>query len=73
MRLVKDQHPDLDIRFIFSNANARIAKKSPTTYSKWATDQGFKWAHKDLPEEWLKEPRNEKSLGAMKALGFTPK
>lgn len=55
MKLVKEQHPDLDIRFVFSNANARIAKRSPTTYAKWAESNGFPWAHKTIPLEWLKE------------------
>lgn len=55
MKLVKEQHPDLDIRFVFSNANARIAKRSPTTYAKWATTNGFPWAHKTIPPEWLQE------------------
>ena len=31
MLLVKQQHPDLDIRFVFSNANAPIYKGSPTS------------------------------------------
>ena len=31
MRLVKEQHPDLDIRFIFNNSRAKISKKSKTT------------------------------------------
>jgi hypothetical protein len=55
MKLVKEQHPDLDIRFVFSNANARIAKRSPTTYAKWADTNGFPWAHRTIPPEWLKE------------------
>lgn len=65
-RLIKAQYPDLDIRFIFSNANAKIAKKSKTTYAKWAEDCGFKWAHRDLPQAWLTEPANLKSIKAAK-------
>lgn len=52
---VKAQHPGVDIRFVFSNANAKIAKKSPTSYAKWCDDRGFKWAHKVIPVEWLEE------------------
>ena len=37
MLLVKQQHPDLDIRFVFSNANAPIYKGSPTTTHSGAT------------------------------------
>ena len=32
MRLIKSQNPQLDIRFIFSNAKTKIGKKSKTTY-----------------------------------------
>jgi hypothetical protein len=70
--LVKGQHPHLDIRFVFSNANARIAPKSGTTHAMWAEKNGFKWANKVIPEEWLKEPRNEASLAALARLGFKP-
>ena len=73
MKLIKAQYPDLDIRMVFSNANARIAKKSPTTYAKWCEANGFIWAHRTAPEAWLKEPPNKRSLAALKRLGFTPK
>lgn len=55
MKLIKAQHPGLDIRFVFSNAFAKIAKKSPTTYAKWAETNGFPWAHKEIPKAWLSE------------------
>ena len=48
-------HPDLDVRFVFSNANAKISKTSKTTYAKWCDQHGFLWAHKIIPDEWLKE------------------
>lgn len=63
--LVRKQHPCLDIRFVFSNATARIAKLSKTTYAMWADKYGFKWAHKTIPVEWLKEPVNSTSLAAI--------
>lgn len=53
--LVKEQNPDLDIRFVFSNANNKIYKGSPTTYADWATKHGFKYSEKIIPKEWLKE------------------
>jgi hypothetical protein len=55
MKLIKEQHPDKDIRFIFSNSKTRISKKSKTTYSMWAEKYGFKWADKHMPKEWLNE------------------
>lgn len=53
MRLIKEQYSHLDIRFVFSNANAKISKKSKTTYSMWCDKYGFKWSHKHVPKEWI--------------------
>lgn len=64
---VKAQHPDLDIRMVFSNANARLRKGSPTTYAKWAEKEGFPWAHKAIPEAWYKEPTRMAQLRAIEA------
>lgn len=55
MILIKAQYPDIDFRFIFSNANQRINKNSKTTYAAWCEKYGFKYAHKRIPEQWLKE------------------
>jgi hypothetical protein len=54
--LIKAQHPELDLRIVFQRASTKIYKNSPTSYAKWATDNGFKWADKGLiPPEWIKE------------------
>jgi hypothetical protein len=53
--LVKKQHPELDIRFVFSNSKAKLSKGSPTSYADWCNKNGFKWADKLIPEEWLNE------------------
>lgn len=53
--LIQDQHPDLDIRFVFSNPYSRISKTSQTTYAKWCEKNGFKYAKKDIPQEWIEE------------------
>ena len=66
--LVRASHPDLDIRFLFSNARARIGKKSNTTYAMWCDAKGFKWAHRTIPDEWLHEAPNPKSLAAVRKL-----
>lgn len=65
---VKAQHPTLDIRFVFSNAKAKLRKGSPTTYADWASNNGFKWAHKMVPNEWLTEPLEATRWEAVKAL-----
>jgi hypothetical protein len=53
--LVKRHNPDLDIRFVFSNSNARISKTSKTTYAMWCRKHGYLFADKTIPEEWLNE------------------
>lgn len=66
--LVQSQHPDLDIRFIFSNSRNRISKQSQTTYAKWCETKGFQYADRLVPIAWLREPRNERSLAAIRRL-----
>lgn len=53
--LIKDQYPELDIRFVFNNPNARISKTSKTTYAMWCQKHGFRFAKGSIPPEWLQE------------------
>ncbi len=53
--LVKKQHPELDIRFVFSNSNAKISKGSKTTLGMWCDKHDYLYADKLIPEEWIKE------------------
>lgn len=54
MQLIKQQYPDLDIRFVFVRATNKIYKGSKTSYADWANRHGFQWAEGSVPEEWLK-------------------
>lgn len=57
MLLVREQHPDLDIRFLFMRDN-KLTKASNTTYSAWSEKNGFKYAISAdglIPEEWIAE------------------
>lgn len=65
---VKDQHPDLDLRFIFSNSRSRISKQSATTYAKWCDSKGFLFADREVPKAWLNEPPNTRSMRAIERL-----
>ena len=65
---VKQQHPLLDIRFVFSNAKAKLRKGSPTTYADWCAKEGFLYAHKAIPKEWLTEPVDPVRKSAVDAL-----
>ena len=57
MALVKEQHPDKDIRLLFMRDNY-ISKQSKTKYSDWCIKRGIKY-HVSLagnvPEEWINE------------------
>ena len=52
--LIKKQHPDKDIRFLFMSNN-KISKTSKKRYSDWCDHYGFKYAFKEIPQEWLDE------------------
>ena len=58
---IKEQNPDVDIRFVFLRDN-RITKTSKTRYSDWCEKHGFKY-HVGLgvPEAWLFEAFGHKS------------
>lgn len=61
--LIRQQHPDLDIRFVFTRSRNRIRKGSRTTYADICEGLGrgpFKnvrwlYADKSIPKEWLEE------------------
>lgn len=50
--LLKEQRPDVEVRFVFTNAHAKITG-TKTTYAQWCDKHGFKWAHKTVPADWL--------------------
>jgi hypothetical protein len=54
MILFRDQHPDIDIRFVFQRGTNPIRKGSKTTYLMWAAKNGFMASDGSLPVEWLK-------------------
>jgi hypothetical protein len=51
--LIQKQHPDKDIRFVFTNSNNKISKGSKTSYADWCRKNGFIFADKKVPDEWL--------------------
>ena len=50
---VRKQHPELDIRFVFSNSKGKLYKGSKTTYGEWCEKNNFLYAHRLIPNEWL--------------------
>ncbi|HCL3314598.1 TPA: endodeoxyribonuclease [Pseudomonas aeruginosa] len=63
--IIKEQHPGLDIRFVFSNSRSRISKNSKTTYAMWCQKYGFQFADRWIPQEWLEEPAQPERLAAI--------
>ena len=59
MLLVKNQYPHFDFRFVFSNSRAKISKVSNTTYGRWCEKNGFKYADRFIPQEWIEEIKGE--------------
>ncbi len=54
--LVREQHPDVDLRFVFQNAGLRLNSRSTTTYGSWCDKHGFLWCAQAIPKEWLNLP-----------------
>ena len=52
---IKEQHSELDIRFVFSNSNSKLYKGAKSTYADWCKKHGFMYADKRIPDEWLKK------------------
>jgi hypothetical protein len=53
--LIKEQHPKLDIRFVFSNSKTKLSKTSAQTYGGWCERHGFLYADRLIPTDWMKE------------------
>jgi hypothetical protein len=53
--LVKQQYPNLDLRFVFTNSKCRLSKRSKTTYAQWCDRHGFMHANRLIPLAWLNE------------------
>jgi hypothetical protein len=62
--LIKRQQPHLDIRFVFSNSNQKLNKGSYTTYAQWCVKNGFMYADKTIPHDWIIERRKRVSDGS---------
>jgi hypothetical protein len=65
-KLLKEQYPDLDLRMVFSNSNARIRKGAKTRYCDVCEKLGIPYADKSVPMEWVQEKANRKSLQVIK-------
>lgn len=55
MKAVKASNPNLDIRFVFYDANKKLNKRSRMKHWQWAEKHNFPWAEGFIPLEWWKE------------------
>ena len=60
--LIKKQHPDLDIRFVFESIKRKLSKKSKTTYADWCNRYGFLYHLKLIPDKWIDEDGSSKEI-----------
>ena len=51
--VIQDQHPFLDIRFVFSNSRSKLYKGAKSTYGDWCNKHVFLYADKWIPYVWL--------------------
>lgn len=68
MALVITQHPELDIRMVFSNSKTKLSKASKTTYGMWCDKHGILYANKSIPLEWINETTDPLKLTSINAL-----
>lgn len=55
MKAVKATNPDLDIRFVFQNANGKRNKRAKLKNWEWAERHGFPWHEGTIPLSWWRE------------------
>lgn len=64
--LIKEQRPDLDIRFVFQRSASPLFKGSKTTYADWCRKNGFLFADKTIPAAWMRSRRKPKPRKPLK-------
>ena len=66
MKAVRQQYPDLDIRFVFADAHKPVhgakTRKNGTkqSHAEWAEDNGYLWATEKIPASWLKTQKKRR-------------
>ena len=53
--LIKKQHPEIDLRFVFTNPKQKLYKGSKTTYGEWCDKHGFLYSKRSIPDIWIQE------------------
>ncbi len=53
-KLIKQQHPELDIRFVFQKINNKV-QGGRFTCKEWCEKYGFQYAEAIVPNSWIHE------------------
>ena len=64
-QLVKEQHPTLDLRFVFDSSSKKVPG-TKMTHADWADKMGFRYCDirdKETIIKWLQEANNNKKEG----------
>lgn len=63
--LVREQHPKLDIRLVFSRSASLLRKEAKSSYADWCRKYGIQFADKLIPQSWIDEPPCAERLQAI--------
>ena len=60
--LIKKQHPEITVYFLFERPFNTLNKASSTTYAEWCEKHNYEWTTIDrgIPKHWLKQNNNKK-------------
>ena len=64
--LIKEQHPEIDLRFVFADPNKKCGGMK-TTHAQWADKYGFKWCSikdTDQIKQWIVEDHGKTSCNS---------
>ena len=53
-RAIKNQHPSLDIRFVFMSLRTKV-EKSRFNHREWCIKYGFMFSENIIPKDWINE------------------
>ncbi len=53
IRIMKEQHPDVDIRMVFQRPHQRLSRTAKMTYAQWCDKHNIPWCcGPSLPRRW---------------------
>jgi len=59
-KLIKQQHPEWDVRFVFQKLSSRV-QGSKMTCQSWCEKYNFLYAETDVPIKWIRETKKTRN------------